>query len=69
MKIQKPGRFWGDCITPLKMRVSVKSRVAMLPAVSASGRAAMTWNLGLAQLYFRNWQSFGKEINYHVGEC
>lgn len=42
MKIQKPGRFWGDCITPLKIRVRVKSRVAMLPAVSASGRAAMT---------------------------
>ena len=42
MKIQKPGRAVGGCITPLKTRVMAKRRVAMLPAVMASGRKAMS---------------------------
>ena len=42
IKIQKPGRAEGGCRTPLNVRVRLNSRVAILPAVSASGMAAMT---------------------------
>jgi hypothetical protein len=42
MKIQKPGSAVGVWNTPLKVNVSENMRVATLPAVSASGRAAMS---------------------------
>ena len=42
MKIQKPGRAYGGWKTPLNVRVSENMSVAMLPAVSESGRAAMS---------------------------
>lgn len=42
MKSQKPGRASGVWRTPLKVKAMLKRSVAMLPAVSASGRAAMT---------------------------
>jgi hypothetical protein len=41
MKIQKPGKAVGDCSTPLKVSIILKRSVAMLPAVSASGMAAI----------------------------
>jgi hypothetical protein len=37
MNIQKPGRADGGCITPLKVRVIMNRRVAIVPPVSASG--------------------------------
>lgn len=37
MKIQKPGRAFGGWKTPLNVRMRENMRVAMLPAVSASG--------------------------------
>jgi hypothetical protein len=42
MKIQNPGSAFGGCMTPLKTRVSMNMSVAMVPPVSASGRAEMT---------------------------
>jgi len=41
MKIQNPGSAEGACMTPLKINVIEKSKVTMLPAVCASGNAAM----------------------------
>jgi hypothetical protein len=41
MKIQKPGRASGVCITPLKIRVMEKRRVRIAEAVCASGKAAI----------------------------
>jgi hypothetical protein len=40
--LQKPGSAVGGWKTPLKTRVSENMSVAMLPAVSASGSAAMS---------------------------
>lgn len=40
--LQKPGKAVGGWKTPLNTRVSENMSVAMLPAVSASGRAAMS---------------------------
>ena len=42
IKIQKPGRALGGCMTPLKVRVIINIRVAMVPPVSASGSAEIT---------------------------
>lgn len=42
MKSQKPGRALGVWRTPLKVRVRENIVVAMFPAVSASGRPAMS---------------------------
>lgn len=42
MKIQNPGRADGGCITPLKVKVMMNISVAMVPPVSASGRAEIT---------------------------
>jgi len=42
MKIQKPGSAVGVCMTPQKVNDIAKSRVTIAPAVSVSGRAAMT---------------------------
>jgi hypothetical protein len=39
--MQKPGRACGGCMTPLKVRTMMKSRVAIVPPVSASGNAAI----------------------------
>jgi hypothetical protein len=41
MKIQNPGSAVGGCNTPLNVSIMLNSNVAMLPAVSASGMAAM----------------------------
>ena len=41
MKIQKPGSALGGCMTPLNVRAIMNIRVAMVPPVSASGRAAI----------------------------
>ena len=37
MKIQKPGRAFGGWKTPLNVKINENIRVAMFPAVSASG--------------------------------
>lgn len=42
MKIQNPGSATGVWKTPLKVNASENMSVAMLPAVSASGRAAIS---------------------------
>jgi hypothetical protein len=39
MKIQNPGSAFGGWKTPLNVKVSENIRVAILPAVSESGRA------------------------------
>ncbi len=41
MKIQNPGSAVGLCRTPLKVNIRENMSVATLPAVSASGIAAM----------------------------
>jgi hypothetical protein len=41
MKIQKPGNALGDWSTPLNVSIMLNRSVAMFPAVSASGMAAM----------------------------
>ena len=41
MKIQNPGNAVGLCSTPLKVSIKLNMSVATLPAVSASGIAAM----------------------------
>lgn len=54
MKIQKPGRAVGGWKTPLKVKVSENMIVAMLPAVSESGRAAISmWAKVLVKT--KNW--------------
>lgn len=42
IKVQKPGNAFGGCMTPLKTRVIANKPVATLPAVRASGKAAMS---------------------------
>jgi hypothetical protein len=42
MKIQNPGRAFGGCITPLKVKAMINKSVAMVPPVSASGRDEIT---------------------------
>ena len=42
IKIQNPGRAVGGWNTPLKVKVIENMRVAMLPAVSASGSAEIS---------------------------
>jgi hypothetical protein len=42
MKIQNPGRAYGGWKTPLKDSAMENINVPILPAVSASGRAAMS---------------------------
>ena len=41
MKIQNPGSAFGGCMTPLKTVAMMNNNVAMVPPVSASGRAAI----------------------------
>lgn len=41
MNSQKPGSACGGCMTPLNISIILKRRVAMLPAVAESCRAAM----------------------------
>lgn len=41
MNIQNPGNAVGDCKTPLKVNIMLNNKVAMFPAVSASGMAAI----------------------------
>ena len=42
MKVQKPGRAEGGCMTPLKMRDIPNPRMASMPPRAGSGRAEMT---------------------------
>jgi hypothetical protein len=42
MKIQNPGNAVGDCKTPLNVKERENIKVAILPAVAASGSPAIS---------------------------
>lgn len=68
MKIQNPSSALDGCMTPLKVRIMMNIRVAMMPSVSASDNAEITCDANV-EVKIWNWTTKRSIRAWQLNAC